>query len=216
MTENRERFPYDLDEIAKILGAGTEDEVKKLSSLLMEHGMEQRDVERAVEAQRLRRAVHKEQTAALHERIKKGIVVTPEELDVGAFMERIEPQVRDAIREVRRKGYNTTCSGFSDFNWQSIVFAEPYFSNLDEAVMERLTALGVRIKGGKSLSFEPDSVDMESIKKQWDDIVAALPDRGTPSPPATVRTAMHFRRKFEADGTLKPEWKERYARLLVK
>ena len=45
-------------------------------------------------------------------RLKENPASTEEELYMGVFTEWIEPQVRDAIIEMSRKGYATQSSGF--------------------------------------------------------------------------------------------------------
>jgi hypothetical protein len=45
-------------------------------------------------------------------RLKDNPTPTEEELYMGAFKEWLEPQVRDAIPEMYRKGYGTVSSGF--------------------------------------------------------------------------------------------------------
>jgi hypothetical protein len=60
---------------------------------------------------------------------------TKEETEIGIFIEEIEPQVRDAVLELNRKGYETRSSGFNGekSDYQAI---GGYFTLDDETVKE--------------------------------------------------------------------------------
>jgi len=65
---------------------------------------------------KLRESVHKIIEKETEQRIKENPIPTEEEIYVGAFQEMLEPQVRDAVFEMHRKGYATESSGFGGEN----------------------------------------------------------------------------------------------------
>ncbi len=72
----------------------------------------------------------------LEQRMQSNPIPTYEEFRMGTFIEEIEPQVRDAVSELNRKGYTTASSGFDggDESYQSI--AGDF--TLDKETIERL------------------------------------------------------------------------------
>lgn len=194
--ERVEPFPYSLDEIDNILVGGDEPKLNELKELLMtRQGMSEKQFELSVEARKLRRRVHEGQDEELKIRLESNPAASEEELSLGAFIENIEPQARDAVALMRQKGYNTASSGFSDFNFQAVSFSEKYFSNLVPETRKKLEALGVTIEENR-LSFACDRIDLQEIKEKWDAVAAALPDRGESASPSKLPAAESFRKKF--------------------
>ncbi|HEY4034106.1 MAG TPA: hypothetical protein VGL94_09110 [Ktedonobacteraceae bacterium] len=80
----------------------------------------------------------------LEDRMRMNPIPTFEEYKMGTFIERIEPQVRDAVLELNRKGYSTETSGFDgggDTSYQSI---GGWFT-LDKDTIRRLENADVRV-----------------------------------------------------------------------
>jgi hypothetical protein len=106
---------------------------------------------------------------ALQERMQTNPVPTQQELEIGAFVEEIQPQARDAVLLMQEKGYdigNVLHAGFKGENGQ--------------------------------LSFNPENpTDLGSIKGTWDWLATSLPDLGKPAEPAMFGNAVAFREAAE-------------------
>lgn len=208
----KERFPYSLDEIDAILVGDDEQKLRELQELLETRGMTAVEFALAREARRLRRQTLDRMRADLRERIEINPVATEEERAFGTFLESLEPQVREALRVMRNKGYAAISSGFSNYNFQAVVFSEKYFTDLDETARARLDVLDVKIESDR-LSFRCNTIVLEVIKQKWDAVAAALPDRGAPAPPSDHRAAVNFREiRLDRNGRLRPEWVKHYLR----
>lgn len=184
MPEQQERFPYSLDEIDDIMAGNDASRHDALRALLKERqGMNDADIDRAMAARKVRRAVHAAGAAALAARVAQGAEPTDEERSMRAFVENLEEPVREAVLTLRRKGYDTVSSGFSDFDWQSMVFSRPELADLPEDVLAALEGMRVTVNAsGDELAFRPETIDAESIRNEWNRIAELLPDRGTPAP----------------------------------
>lgn len=192
----------DSQEIAELFSYGDDATLDELKRLLIERaatpedraGIEKRfDV--GVKLQRLRLAVHDDMKLEVKARLDSGRQPTAEELAMGAFIEELEPQVRDAMLAMRRKGYGTASSGFSAFDLQSLDCTDDCFSHVDASTREQLAKMGVSVSDG-SLEFSTQVTELDDIRKIWDAIAAALPDRGAPAPDATHLNALNFRKKY--------------------
>ena len=143
----------------------------------------------------LRRAVHVAMYDDLRRRTAEDPTPTEEELDLGAYVEALEPQVRDAVRELRGKGYATHSSGFYGYD-PAVQAIEGQFE-LSAAVVERLGAVGVEVERRlktTSIRFRPPVADLPAMKQMWDRVARALPDRGRPAPATRDFGSDHFRR----------------------
>ena len=159
----------------------------------------------------LREQVHKDLDLELQQRIEANPHPTDEELMAGAFKEMIEPQVRNAVFEFRRKGYRTLTSGFDGHHSRS-QFLDGYFQ-IDEETKAKLANLGATVLTGaeaglqgqnesySNIQFNPETADLESIKATWDAIAAALPDKGVSAPPSTSGAAEDFLRQYAPERT---------------
>ncbi|MFH1597551.1 MAG: hypothetical protein ABIB97_00575 [Patescibacteria group bacterium] len=155
---------------------------------------------------KLRAEVNEQIELATAERIKSNPHPSEEEILAGGFREMIEPQVRDAVFEFRRKGYATQSSGFYGENGESQSI-DGYFT-LDESIKQQIEALGVVIKNGNEvglpglgdqytfIQFKPTNPSLDEIKCRWDQIAEFLPDPGKPVEPAVSGRADDFRKKF--------------------
>jgi hypothetical protein len=165
----------------------------------------------------LRRGVNQRIEEETQERIRTNPVPTETEIELGAFVEMLEPQVRDALIHMHKKGYNTESSGFggeqSDLQVIEGVFA------LDDKTKAQLTSQGVQVKATKLFShpytdiiFRPKEPDLAKIKEQWDAIAAILPDRGQPALPSTSDGAVAFRKRFAPHSPYLEEWQDQVFR----
>lgn len=194
--EHSERFPYLLDEIDEIMVGDDEQKLAELKDLLrILQGMSMEDIERAIASRKLRREVHESQQAELTNRLAANPVPTSEELSLGAFLENVEPQVRNAVRVFHSKGYGTASSGFGDFHYQTVIFDNDYFADLDPTVRQKLEAMGIKVSD-HMLYFPVEKIDLDTIKSTWDAIAELLPDLGHPAPDSSVSSAQSFRQKY--------------------
>lgn len=115
---------------------------------------------------------------------EKKIVPTEEEVRMTTIWELIEPQVRDAVRELNRKGYCTTDSGFwAETAQYQKQFIEGLFS-LDTETVQNLKNLDIYVENEKRRStiwFYAKNPDFEEIKQTWNEIVDLIPDLGYPA-----------------------------------
>lgn len=135
----------------------------------------------------------------LEERLRKDPKPTKLEINLGVFLEKLEPQVRDAVIEFQKKGYATDASGFlgrSDL--QSI---EGDFT-IDPSIQKRLESDGVTVitnnSGYTSIQFQPKEPNFESIKKKWLTISSLLPQLTKPAALCMTVRAREFRKKNTA------------------
>ncbi len=131
---------------------------------------------------------------------------TEDELFMGAFKEWLEPQLRDAVSVMYKKGYTTESSGFhgSKTEQQTV---DGYFE-IDKETKDRLNAMGVEVLRGPDiglpknthitmLSFKGSEPSIAALKKQWDALVAVLPQKEWPAGlRPTCDRAEEFRAQF--------------------
>jgi hypothetical protein len=122
-----------------------------------------------------------------------------QELDLGAYIEQIEPQVRETVLELRQKGYTTHTSGFSGFDSQKISFTEEHLKNytIPPSLSEEFEKIDANI------IVEPRSIeikfgryhDLDEIRILWKKVAASLPSLGGPARPNQIRSGKMFREK---------------------
>jgi len=117
--------------------------------------------------------------------------------------EMIEPQVRNAVLALRRKGYSTYESGFYDENFQVISCQDKPFTNyvFPEAFVASLKSKGVEITiiDDEMIQLKFDRfMDLAEIKQIWDDIAEILPPLGRPAEPSQTGFARNFRDSQQA------------------
>ena len=138
---------------------------------------------------RLRKSVHESMKAEEAKRLKENPKPTEQELYMGAFREWLEPQVRDAIFEMFRKGYATQSSGFHGTKCQHQMVDGNF--TIDDQTKSVLKTMGVEVLGGadfgmplnthiRILRFTGAEPSVEALKKQWDAVAAALPKKKLP------------------------------------
>ncbi|MBI4067549.1 hypothetical protein HY407_04145 [Candidatus Gottesmanbacteria bacterium] len=130
-------------------------------------------------------------------RLTKNPIPDEKELKMGVFVEMIEPQVRDAILQLNKKGYTTDASGFMNKANSQIIDGDFIVSKF---VIAKLRDEGVRVETNHSgytrLSFTPSVAKIRNIKDQWLKIVSFLPDKGKSSDPSMTQKAREFRIKY--------------------
>lgn len=158
----------------------------------------------------LRETIHNETERETELRITKNKAPTNEEVLIGAYIETLEPQVRNAVFEMYRKGYATESSGFGG-KFGEFQQIDGFFT-IDEETKRKLQAIGVEVlkdddvgmNHGKAdytyISFKPETPDIEKIKQKWDQIVSILPDLNIPAEPSI------FSEEFQ--GEMTPQQKE--------
>ncbi|HEY4505864.1 MAG TPA: hypothetical protein VJJ24_00165 [Candidatus Paceibacterota bacterium] len=142
-------------------------------------------------------------------RIAEDPVATDEEFSAGVYKEALEQQVRSAVFEFRRKGYNTIESGFKPGKIsQSISFEEVPGFALPPAIEAYLSPLGitVELKHYSNPAFHADRdiilltlVDrvptLEEWKSIWDEVARLMPDQGRSARYGLTGAGKGFRKK---------------------
>lgn len=131
---------------------------------------------------------------------RKTMTKTPDkmELALGFFMEEIEPQVRQAIVRLYKKGYSTDTSGFMDDPCFQMIEGD---IQLDEKTISKLTKAGVTVETNPSgytrLYFSPKESNIGKISREWNKIISLFPDRHQAALPSMTRKARDFRAKYQ-------------------
>ncbi|MHC2268947.1 hypothetical protein [Bradyrhizobium diazoefficiens] len=142
----------------------------------------------------LRQQIHQSMKTEEEARFRENPKPSEEEIYMAAFKEWLEPQVRDAIGQMYRKGYATQSSGFhgTKFELQQI---DGLFT-VDESTRTELNRMSVEVLRGVDigapdnklvtiLRFRAKDPSIVKMKEQWDAIAAALPKKtdsiGNPS-----------------------------------
>jgi hypothetical protein len=119
-------------------------------------------------------------------RIAENPVLTPEERNLGIFAEMLEPQVREAVMTLRKKGYQTSNSGFGPMPSQMIEIDGEV--TLPPRVFERIDSHAVSLTiadGVSTLSFPMQMTDtLNTLTTVWNQIAEALPDMDRSVQPA--------------------------------
>lgn len=118
------------------------------------------------------------------------------EYQLGTFIEMLEPQVRQAVLELHKKGYSTDVSGFMDTPGKQIIEGDFL---LDDATVKRLRQVGVLVEVTSSsytkLHFSITDANIPKIKRRWDTVVSLIPDKRQVATPSMTRKARDFRLK---------------------
>ncbi len=186
------------DYLMKVFAARDEGELEKIKKV---HNLSDEQIALFCDFARLRSETLKKMDKEVAERRARNPKASDEELDMGAYIEQIEPQVREAVLILRRKGYNAYLSGFSDFDSQAISFTGERLR--DFIVPEKLRD-ELRMRDAE-LIVEPGAVKirfsrfhgLEEIGEMWDKVAHALPPLGREAALAKIRSAETFRRKQE-------------------
>ncbi len=154
----------------------------------------------------LREQSHTQIERETAERIKSNPKPSEDEINAGAFPEMLEPQVRDAVFEMRKKGYATESSGFGGKTGE-VQSIDGYFE-IDEKTERALRDLGVQVGRDEGfgpkyafLRFTPDEPSLEKIKAKWDEIAELLPDRGQQAELSVSGHAEEFIKEYAPERT---------------
>lgn len=119
------------------------------------------------------------------------------ESKLGIFIEELEPQVRQAVLEMNRKGYSTDLSGCVYNSCDQMIEGD---FQLPEKIISKLSHLGIKAESNPSgytrLQFSPQFADIKKIKKQWNKIVSLLPSKNRVADQSMTRKAREFRMKY--------------------
>ncbi|MBI2611657.1 hypothetical protein HYW54_02845 [Candidatus Gottesmanbacteria bacterium] len=130
-------------------------------------------------------------------RLKTNPIPTQAEMALGMFMEMVEPQLREAILILYKKGYSTDVSGFIEKN--DYQFIEGDFT-LEPSVADKLIFIGVIVETNRSgytrLQFLPDSPNLENIRDKWIKIASFFPKKGKRAQQSMTLRAREFRIKY--------------------
>lgn len=125
-------------------------------------------------------------------KLKEEASPTDQEILQGAFDYTLEPQVRDAVHAMYRKGYATHTSGF--YETQPDVQHVGGIFYLDDATTATLRRMCVEVLNGYQLGLPPPDgalltilrfrclkPDPMILQRQWAEVVAALPQKSLPN-----------------------------------
>lgn len=124
----------------------------------------------------------------------------PDELEhaIGAYYEMIEPQARDAVFNLVRKGYATSSSGFEDWYPMFQELQGPFV--IDEELKKTLEREGVQVeKVGRKwtwLKWREPSTEIGEIKRKWDMLAELFPRRVGVKVLVDTPVAKEFRKKY--------------------
>ena len=124
---------------------------------------------------------------------------TEEEINLGAYVECLEPQVAKAVLNLRKKGFDTKSSGFWTFS-QSIHFTADALRDFifPDGVRILIAQRGATIRlRSNYIAFdcerELSNIELEVI---WQKIEATFPSLGKHAEPCQSNGAKSFREKF--------------------
>jgi len=175
-----------------------EEEIKQIAAY---HHFSEEEVKLFSYFSRLRGATIKGMEDDLAERRFNNPWPTEAELNLGGFQERLEPQVRETVLNLRDKGYDTFESGFAGFKDQSIGLEKNQFSGL-ELPPELLTELGeqgvaVEIDSRKIKLILLKELDLPEITQVWQKIEKFIPSLGVSAEPCKLQQAKGFRKRMQ-------------------
>lgn len=185
-----------LEVIDRILESGSPEELEKLR---LHHNLTHEQLDLIAHYAKMRKRVVDQNWDDVIERERNNPKATPDEYKMGAYVEIIEPQVRDAVLLLRKKGYNTYESGFYGDNLQLISTEEDSFLsyspslNLKKYLKEK--NIEIKVEPNSVLLYFGDKVNLETIKDVWDRVADDIPDLGHEAEPCTLQLANDFREK---------------------
>jgi hypothetical protein len=143
--------------------------------------------------------IHEQMAKEIHDRLAQNKTPSQLESNLGTFIEMIEPQVRDAVIDLYKKGYTADAYGFlgrSDIQTMEGDFV------LDEATQKKLQEEDVTVLtnhvGYTSIQFQPKRADYEYVYKKWMTIAGMIPSLKKALLPCMTGKAREFRKKYSA------------------
>jgi hypothetical protein len=184
------------DEVRIILEQGS---ANKIEALRQHHNWSPEQIGLYQYYAQLRKTTLEDMHREIEIREQTNPKATPEELDMGAYTESIEPQVRSAVTTLRAKGYNTYLSGFSGLDNQKIATQGTDFFNLNvpDELIEELKQDGISISVEKnSITLTCEKVlTLNELTKVWDKIEQIVPQNAQSAEVNDKPSALSFRRK---------------------
>jgi hypothetical protein len=182
------------DYIKAVLEDGGEDELQKVREV---QGWTEEQTELYRHFSRLWRTVLDNMKIDLQRRAADNPEPTAEEFNLGAYSEAIEPQVREAVLALRRKGYATFYSGFSGFGDEQ----EIKFASTDGEKIAGQNLADFFAEHGAQLTIEPEAIKfsftkeafLPEITELWNKIAAVAPDLGHPALASELASAKIFK-----------------------
>ena len=117
---------------------------------------------------------------------------------LGLFIEELEPQVRQAVLNMNKKGYSTDASGFMENPCDQMIEGD---FQINEKTKSSLEAHGVVVETNPSgytrIQFSPQEANISKIKKKWDKIVSLLPEIKQAASTSMTRKARDFRITYQ-------------------
>ncbi len=158
------------------------------------------DEETLLEFASLREKVLREQIEEVEKRRASNPTPDEEELSAAAYREQIEPQCREAIFKIRRKGHDTWSSGFSSgnkFGNRQVLEGDLKFDQPTVRLLKKNGYVVYRtgLLGYHSLNFRPQNPDLQEITAKWNELADLLPDLGHPALPH-VRDSEDYNKAF--------------------
>lgn len=186
----------DEDYIRSVFENGTKEELERLTNF---HNLSPEQVSLFCHFAKLRKTEKELMSEELKQRLSENPIANEKELNMGAYEENIESQVRGTVNNLRKKGYATYESGFGDFDGQMISFENNYLTNfkLPEELINKYKDIGVNI------NIEPKSIklhfkkefSLDEITKFWQDIENYFLKLDEEASPCQLNQAKLFREK---------------------
>lgn len=140
----------------------------------------------------LQRRVYRQVINELKKRIVERPKPTKEEFFLGSYLEMLEPQVRKAVRDLNRKGYTTSSSGF--YGKKQVIDGFFKITTKTKADLNNFEVCVFEEKNGyTTVEFEPKQQSFNSIKDRWNTIVNLFPKK-QPSKPSDNIGSTLFRK----------------------
>ncbi|HUT22540.1 MAG TPA: hypothetical protein VMX18_04090 [Candidatus Bipolaricaulota bacterium] len=164
------------EEVSRILEAGAPEEVERLRQRF---NIAREKMELFQKFAQLRKQIIDQSEKAVGGRKKTNSEMTAEEKELGIYIEFIEPQILDAIRTLRAKGYRTWESGFKNEDSQNISFDKAPIENYipSQELLDWLHSKNVEIKISPeeiSLRFEK-YYNTAELREIWNRVAQDLP-----------------------------------------
>lgn len=148
---------------------------------------------------KMRKSIREEMEGEVNKRKLNNPIATQDELNMGTYIESIEPQVRQAVINLRKKGYNTYESGFYGTNKQEIGFKEgglKDFSFPNELINElKSREVDIETKSDSIILTLNKPFNIVEIKEIWDKVELYSPDLKKEAEQCGLRSSVVFREK---------------------
>jgi len=181
---------------SRILISGTEEELEKLR-VFLDVTAEQIILFRFYAQQR--RKVIDETYIQVANRKETNPKATAEEMSMGEYCEYLEPQVRDAVLTLRKKGYPTYFFGYDKYASQGIGLMDPFLKNYHPSgdLLCKIEPYDVDLKvSDEYIGFVCHrGLSLVELKVIWDFIAEDIPDRGQPATDSWSGIAENFRKR---------------------